>query len=328
MPRSSFPLTNLLVAAVGAALFAFTIRQVGWTAVVSGIASVGWAFPAVVALALFRVVVRALAWTLCADAISEKESGTLRFVDASAAIMAADALGNLTPLGLLASEPAKVLLARARVSTVTSVASVAIENLFYTVSVFAVLLTGTWMLLQRANAPPALEKAAEVVVIGAAVAAVVGAWAAKTRPAVLTAVAPIFTRLAGRANAPADIMIDVEARLYGVLQWPLGRLARVGLFEALFHAAAVVEVWLVLRLIPGGGGTGITDAFLLESASRFVTIAFKFIPYRLGVDEAGSGAVAQVLGLNPAVGVTLALVRRLRVLVLNAGGLVLLARRR
>ena len=60
----------------------------------------------------------------------------------------------------------------------------------------------------------------------------------------------------------------------------------------------------------------------MESAGRFVTVAFKFVPYRLGIDEAGSGAVSQVLGLGPAMGVTLALVRRLRIIVLNAVGVV------
>lgn len=329
MPRSSFSLLNLLVVAVGAGLLAFTIRQVGWDAIVSGITSLGWGFLAVLVLGVIRVLVRAFAWVACVDVAAEGQTGrTLPLRDAFGAMLSADALGNLTPLGLLASEPAKVLLARGRVSTVTSVASVAIENLFYTVSVMAVLLAGTWMLLQRANAPPALEKAAEAVVLAAAAAGVVGVWAARTRPAVLTAAAPFVARLAGRSAAPADAMIDVEARLYGVLRWPLLRLAHVGLWEALFHAAAVAEVWLVLRLLPGGGRTGLTEAFLMESAGRFVTVAFKFIPYRLGVDEAGSGAVAQVLGLNPAVGVTLALVRRLRILVLNAVGLALLVRRR
>ena len=53
-------------------------------------------------------------------------------------------MGNLTPLGLLASEPAKILMVRSRISTVTSIASVTIENAFYTVSVLVVLLTGTW----------------------------------------------------------------------------------------------------------------------------------------------------------------------------------------
>ena len=82
----------------------------------------------------------------------------------------------------------------------------------------------------------------------------------------------------------------------------------------------------MLRLLPGGANTTLVDAFLMESAGRFVTVAFKFIPYRLGIDEAGSGAVARVIGYDPAVGVTLALVRRIRILVLNVFGLIQLAR--
>jgi hypothetical protein len=133
-------------------------------------------------------------------------------------------------------------------------------------------------------------------------------------------------RLAGRSHAPADAVKEIEARIYGVLQWPLGRIAHVVLWEGFFHVLAVAEVWIVLRLLIPDVTIG--EAFLLESAGRFVTIAFKFVPYRLGIDEMGSGAVAQVLGLGPANGVTLALVRRLRIIVLNVAGLLVLVRRR
>lgn len=241
-------------------------------------------------------------------------------------MLVADALGNLTPLGLLASEPTKIVMTRARISTVTSVASVTIENAFYTASVLVVLLTGTWFFFQRAGVPPALEQIAEVIVIASAVAGVVALWLARSQPAVLSRFAPLVTKLAGRTAVPADAIREVESRIYGVLGWPISRLAHVAAWEATFHVAAVAEVWLVLRLLPGGGDATLVDAFLLESAGRFVTIAFKFIPYRLGIDEAGSGAVAQAIGMGPAAGVTLALVRRLRILVLNAAGLVRLAR--
>jgi uncharacterized membrane protein (GlpM family) len=317
-PRVS--LLNISVALVGLALLVFTIRRVGWNEVVSGITSVGWWFLLVVLLGAARMACRARAWVLCAG------DPQLRFRDAFGAMIAADALGNLTPLGLLASEPTKILLTRSRVSTVTSVASVTIENAFYTASVFVVLLGGTWFFFQRAGLPAALEQVAEVIVIGIVAAAVVGLWAARTQPAVLSRFAPFITKLAGRAAVPADAIRDVESRIYGVLKWPAGKLAHVGLWEAVFHVAAVAEVWLVLRLLPGTGNATLVEAFLLESAGRFVTIAFKFIPYRLGIDEAGSGAVAQAIGIGPAAGVTLALVRRLRIVVLNAVGLVRLAR--
>ncbi|MDO8678407.1 MAG: lysylphosphatidylglycerol synthase transmembrane domain-containing protein [Acidobacteriota bacterium] len=320
--RPRFSALNIIVAIVGAALLFYTIRRVGWSDVVAGVASVGWWFALVVILGASRMAFRARAWMVAANSGSEQ----LTFGQAFGAMLAADAAGNLTPLGLLASEPTKILMTRARITTVTSVASVAIENAFYIASVAVVLLTGTWFFFQRAEVPPALQYVAQFIVVGVALIGVVGLWAARSQPAILSNLAPLVTRLAGKSAVPADAVREVESRIYGVLQWPIAQIGRVVGWETAFHVAAVAEVWLVLRHLPGGGGTTLVDAFLMESAGRFVTIAFKFIPYRLGIDEAGSGAVAQVLGLNPVTGVTLALVRRLRIMFLNVFGLIRLAR--
>jgi hypothetical protein len=315
--RPKFTPLNILVAAVGAVLLVYTVRRVGWEEVVTGVTSVGWWFAVVVVLGASRMAFRARAWMVCADKLS--------FRQAFGAVLAADAMGNLTPLGLLASEPTKILMTRAQISTVTSVASVAIENAFYIASVAVVLLTGTWFFFQRAEVPPGLQLIAQVIVVSVVLIGVAGFWAARSKPAILSRLAPLVTRLAGKSAVPADALREVESRIYGVLQWPIGRIGRAIAWEAAFHVAAVAEVWLVLRLLPGGERSTLVDAFLMESAGRFVMIAFKFIPYRLGIDEAGSGAVAQVLGLNPVTGVTLALVRRLRIIFLNVFGLIRLA---
>jgi hypothetical protein len=316
--RPKFTPLNILIAVVGALLLIYTVRRVGWEDVITGVSSVGWWFIAIALLGAIRMAFRARAWMVCADGLS--------FGQAFGAILAADAVGNLTPLGLLASEPTKILMTRARISTVTSVASVAIENAFYIASVAMVLLTGTWFFLQRAGIPPGLQMVAQVIVVSVIVMGAVGLWAARSQPAILSRLAPLITRLAGKSAVPADAVREVEARIYGVLQWPPSRIARVMFWEAAFHVAAVAEVWLVLKLLPGGERITLVDAFLMESTGRFVMIAFKFVPYRLGIDEAGSGAVAQVLGLDPVTGVTLALVRRLRIIFLNVFGLIRLAR--
>jgi len=316
---------NIAIAIIGAALLVVTVQRVGgWGAVVDGIASIGWWFIAVLLLGAVRMAARARAWQICAG---QTGSARLGFRQAFGAILAGDAAGNLTPLGVLASEPTKILMTRLHLSTVTSIASVAIENAFYMASVGVVLLAGTWILLQRADLPAGLEQIAEAIVVIVAIIFLGALWAARTRPAVLSRLAPYIARLAGRSDAPAEAIRDVEAKIYGALAWPVSRTAAIVVWEGLFHAGAVAEVWLVLRLLPGGGGITLVDAFLMESAGRFVTVAFKFVPYRLGIDEAGSGAVAGALGLSPAVGVTLALVRRLRILVLNAVGVAILTRR-
>ncbi len=320
MSRPRLSPFNLLVAIIGIALLVFTVQRVGgWTSIVDGVTRVGWWFAIVLLLGAFRMACRTRAWMACAN------DRQLRFRDAFGAWMAGDAIGNLTPLGLLASEPTKILMVRTRISTITSIASVAIENAFYTASVCAVLLTGTWLLLQRANVPNGLERVAEIGLAGIVAAAMLGVWAARTRPAILSRFAPMVSRLAGQSDAPAEAIREVEAQIYGVPRWPLGRIAHVMSWEIAFHIAAVAEVWVVLAsLVPA---VTVADAFLLESAGRFVIVAFKFVPYRLGIDEAGSGAVAAVLGFAPAIGVTLALIRRLRIIILNAFGLIPLVRR-
>ena len=319
MSRPRLALLNILVAFVGIALLIYTVQRTGgWGAIVDGVATVGWWFAVVVLLGAFRMVCRTRAWMICAN------DPQLRFNDALGAWLVSDAMGNLTPLGVLASEPTKILMVRSKISTVTSIASVTIENLFYTASVLVVLLTGTWLFLQLANVPPGLEQISEVIIAAIAVAAAAAIIVARSRPAILSRFAPLVSKMAGKADAPAEAVREVESRIYAVPQWPAGRLTRVALWEVAFHVAAVAEVFVVLRLLVPD--ITLAETFLLESAGRFVTVAFKFVPYRLGIDEAGSGAVAAVLGLPPVTGVTLALVRRIRIIVLNAVGLVLLIR--
>jgi hypothetical protein len=362
--RRRISFVTLLAAFLGSVLLALTVRRVGWGSVVAGIASVGWGFAIVIALGAIRMAMRARAWMICVPTAapstrSRDEATSLRasvtsqppalaqgdssfgergpaaegsprlgFIDAFNTMLVADAVGNVTPLGLLASEPTKILMVRSKLSTSASIASVTIENAAYTLSVLVVLLTGTWLFSQRASLPPALEQAAEIVVFGALAAGAATLWAARSRPKILSRLGPLLAILSGRTEAPADKLRDVETQIYDAAHWPFARLGHIAIWEGLFHVFAVAEVWLVLRTIPGGGDTTLQDAFLMESAGRFVMVAFKFIPFRLGVDEAGAGLVAQVLGIPPATGVTLALVRRLRIVVLNAVGLLVLTRRR
>lgn len=317
------PLTTFVVATIGAALLVVSVRQAGWENILASLSALGGWLPLVVALGAARMAIRALAWVICSRAHGD---AGIPLGDALKTVLAADAVGNLTPLGLLASEPTKVVMARRHVSTIVSVTSVTVENGFYTVSVVAMLLAGTWMMLQRAGVPPALERLGEWVIGGSIAGLIVALWVFRTRPALLSGAWRALNRLRNRPAGSAEAAVALEERIYDVVHWPIPRLAAVAACEALFHVAAVTEVWIVLRALPGGEATSLVDAFLLEATGRFITVAFKFIPYRLGVDEIGSGSVAQFLGLGAPAGVALALVRRVRILILNAVGVVILAR--
>ena len=84
--------------------------------------------------------------------------------------------------------------------------------------------------------------------------------------------------------------------------------------------------FVLLTLLIGFNDRTFLTSLVLGTVERLVTVAFKFVPLRLGVDQLGSGSVADMLGIGSATGITIATVRTARNLFWAAVGLVLLAR--
>jgi hypothetical protein len=296
------------------------VRRVGWGDVQASVAAIGAWYVLVVALGGLRFAARAAAWTVCA------KPERLSVVDAFRATLVGDALGNITPLGILASEPAKMLLVRDRMPVVNAVASVAAENAFYMASVVLMIAAGAVVFFGIAQVPPTLALVARAALAAAVAGGFIAIWIARQQPAVLTRLAGVVATVTGRRATSVDRLREIEVHFYALLRWPLSRIARVFLWEAAFHVGAVAEVYLVLQVI--SSGATLLQVFVLGTAGRLIVVVFKFVPYRLGVDEAGTALVARALALDPTVGVTLALVRRIRILIWNSVGLVLFATRR
>jgi putative effector of murein hydrolase LrgA (UPF0299 family) len=68
------------------------------------------------------------------------------------------------------------------------------------------------------------------------------------------------------------------------------------------------------------------QAFLIEAATKFMALAFFFIPLQVGVAEKTYSVVFKALGLPVAVAVAMSLVRRLRTIIVSAVGLTAMAR--
>ena len=324
-PRRRLSPLGTAAAVVGLALFAWTIREAGFGAVVDGVGRVGWGFLPIVALAGLRFLVRAWAWTLCSDAMPP-----LRIRDTFPAMVAGDTLGNLTPLGLILSEPAKAAFVRPRVTLMQALASIALENIFYTETVALVIAAGTVALLFVFDVHDALRQAS-LVGLGLTIAVVVAGTIVLTRR--LTIAGSALAWLDRRGLLPAAIagrlgkLATLEDQVVGFASRHPGRVLPILGVEMLFHALGVVEVWITLGLLLGASAPTLLTTFLLEAVNRTITVVFKFVPLRLGVDEAGTEIVTRTLGLPMGVGVTMAIVRKVRMLFWAAVGVALLARR-
>ena len=69
------------------------------------------------------------------------------------------------------------------------------------------------------------------------------------------------------------------------------------------------------------------DFFRSSCLNRVINVVFKFIPLRMGVDEAGTGKVAAILQFTETTGVTLAIIRKSRDVFWTLVGVLLLIQR-
>jgi lysylphosphatidylglycerol synthase-like protein len=314
---------GVAAALFGAALFALTIQRTSLKDILDGLHGVGWGFLVIVGLSGARLLLRAWAWTLC----TEGEPG-LRIRDTFPAFLTGDALGNLTPLGLFASEATKAVYVRHRVPLMTAISGLTVENLLYTLSVAVVIVGGTMALLLEFTVSDPM-RLSFLIALGGMVALIAAcAWIIGRQVKVMTGLIHwLHTRslaphaLAGRLEK----LRTLENTVYGFHRRHPKRLAVVVLLEAAYHAAGVAEVYLTLSFLDKP--PSLLVAFILETANRLINVIFKFVPMRLGVDEAGSGLLITKLGYPAEIGVMLALVRKVRMLVWTAVGVFFLARR-
>ena len=316
---------NTVAALLGLALFAYTVHRTGTDEVVEGFRRVGAAFALIVVLSGLRLAARAWAWVLCTDRPHD-----LRLRDTFPALVTGDALGNLTPLGLFVSEATKAAFVRHRVTLMGALAGIAVENLFYIVSVAVVIAGGTIVFLGLFEVPTALRLVSLAAFAGMLAFIVVALALASGRFRPLTQVVTWLERL---SLAPAVVvrrlgkLQSLEDRVYTFVRRHPSLPLPVLVLESAYHVLGVAEVYLTVALISDTVAPTLLTAFLFESMNRLINVAFKFVPLRLGVDEAGTGLLAQVLGYGSAVGVTLALVRKVRMLVWTGVGVAFLASR-
>jgi Lysylphosphatidylglycerol synthase TM region len=308
--------TGVVTSACGLALLVWVVMRVGVAEIATDVRQVGWGLVVIVAIGGLRFLLRAAAWRLCLD-----PPHTLRLRDAFAAVICGDAIGNLTPLGPLVGEPAKAAFVRQRVALTPALTALAIENLLYTLSAAAMIAAGMVALLVRFQLPADVRGVGEVAIAGTFVLFVTALWLLWRQPA-------LVSRALGSApplRQYADRIRQMEEEIYTFASRHRGALPALAAAEIGFHVLGVTEIYFTLWLL-NDRPPALLTAFLFETANRLLQVVFRFVPLRLGVDEAGTAGFAALIGVAPKTGLALAILRKARMLFWAAAGGVLLVR--
>lgn len=310
---------------LGVGLFAYFVYSVGVWEILAGIARIGLGgFLILQFLYFLRIAARATAWKMCVP-----ETHKLDVRDTLPAVVMGEALSSLIPLGILISGTAKAVAVKKRVPLVIGLSSVATENLFYSlvtglfISLGAVAFLRSFELAQGWVLTIDFLIGAILLMIFIGVLMVVFQWHWATSLSNWLYNRNFFTRFlkTGRFHVK-----QFEDLIYGFYRQYPRRFLPIILLQTSYHLIGILEVWFVLsrisEVLPN-----LYTAFLLESISRLITIVFKLIPFLIGVDEAGAQFVTETLALGAGIGVTLAIIRKGRILFWTAIGLILIIKR-
>jgi len=313
---------GIIFSVLGLALFAYFIKRAGIGQIAGGIRRLGAGFLIILAISGVRQMARSIAWSLCVE-----DPYRLGLWDAFRARVMGDAIGNILPLAsFVISEPAKPALIRDRLPLMVGLSAIAIENIFYSLSVAVSISGGMIALLLSFSLPNGMRVGSFIVLAVILILIATGTLLIRRQVRFISGAAGFLHRR-GANEKWVEKGRMMEDRVYGFYRHHQARFIPILLLEACFHLTGVLEIYVTLSFISPDQAPTFITAFILESVNRVITVAFKFIPLRMGVDEAGTGKVSKVLLFTEVTGVTLAIVRKARDVFWSAVGVGLLLQR-
>ena len=301
------------VLAAGACTFLYLLWTFDPVKVFSDLRGFGWGFAVVLPFQLLDHALNAWGWRLCFSPESARRVG---FWDLVKVRIAGDGVNYLTPSGNIAGEfvrPAMLggdLPMDAKVTSVfTAKAAQAIGQAVFILLGLAYVLLGKVSTFEPAKLA---WGAAGVLVILFGVSFCV--WALAHRPPAW--LNERFPKL-GAAIAP------VRALLVEYLRRHPGRLVGATVLFMLGYAWGALEIWLIAHFM--GLGLPLSSCLAIEFLSNLIDAMAFMVPAKIGTQEAGKAAIFAGLGLPPAAGFTLGLIRHVRELLWAGAGLAVYA---
>src|SRR6201997_1817921 len=309
LPSLTWVSLRLFAALLGIGLLGYLVFRIGPGVVWKQVQVVGWGFALIIILGGFSQLIRTCAWR---QTITYDIRG-LRWSRSLGAQLASDACGQLGFAGKLLGEGVRVSLLSPVVPVDRGISSCAIDGGLHllTAAVVAALgisiplfhfpLSGQWRVYAL------LLAAVLIALVVLAFVAVASRWQ------LMGNAARSIGRLPQLHNWVIGKVSTIDSAEHNLLTYsrkaPAAFWASL-IFSFLWHALAVLEVYVILRFM--GAGIPFVGAFALEGLTKVINLIGALNPGNVGTYEGGNMLMAKMFGVTATAGLTLALCRRAR----------------
>jgi hypothetical protein len=303
---------------VGAGLFALLVARIGWTEIVSRLSGVGsgmlWLFAAYAA----GTAVGGVPWWLVLPRAARPRVGA-----AIASRFAASGVNALIPIVGVGGEPCRLLWVGPH-HRAAAAGAIALDRALFMAASGIFLAVGVAATL----AVPRFDGGYQAAALAVALITLVGAVALGVVVARrgLGARVEAFVSGGGRAGGMAGVVGHAAARRESRPRAGRGAVVAALALHVCGRALLAAEVAAALWLL--GADADIVTTLVLAAVPVALGAVGWLVPSQLGVQEGAQALVCAALGLDPALGVAVVLLQRIRQVVFVMVALALLVERR
>ena len=306
LPRFFF---RLVVLVLGVSLLGYMLHRAGPGAVWKQAQAVGWGLALIIILGGFSQLIKTCAWRQAFAC----DISALSWSRSLGAQLVSDAVGQLGFAGKLLGEGLRISTLGSTVPLANGISSSAIDgglHAFTAVVVTVFGITATLLLAPldgRWQIYAFLLAAVLIALVAVSAVAVARGWQLMGNTARAIGRLPRLHRLV------SDHMLVIDSAEHNLLAFyrdePAAFWASL-MLNLLWHAMAVLEVYLILRFM--GAGVGLVSAIAFEGLTKVINLVGALSPGNLGTYEGGNMLIANIFGVTGTAGLTLALCRRAR----------------
>ncbi|MBT3343966.1 MAG: flippase-like domain-containing protein [Gemmatimonadetes bacterium] len=301
---------RLILPGLGLLLLGYLVGTLGLGEILGNLTVMKWAFPLVLLLATGWHVTNTIAWSFAFP------SGAFRppLTTLIRAKLAGEAVNQLTPLANLGGEPLKAFLLRQQSPTSRGLASVVINKTAQVFTGLAFTAIGLLLVVLHWELPQALPVPVQGGLLLLFAIGTLLLWAiVRKQRHMFTSLLRFLKRFGLRPEALESRMTKagrIDENISRFYSESKGRFCLVMLFHAFGWMLGACETYVILRAL--GATIEFDVAFLITSLTLLINSLFFFMPSNIGVLEGGQVFLFITLGLNPAMGLSLGIIKRMR----------------
>jgi len=307
---------SYILLGAGILLLIWLIRHVGTDLILDYLKRLGWNFIPFLGVSFLTYILFTFSW----DTFLVGHHYKMKFWRLFMLKATGEAVNTVNPLGFGGGDPVRILLMKKDIPVAESTASVVVDRTLNSIAMVLFMLIGIFIAFWKFKLPQSLEWGFPLALLF--MCGMTYYWYKRQHEGVFQFLVEILTKLKIKKHwSPATLEKLKEIDRYITEFYTHNKR---GFYLAFFlqfvcRLLGVLEIYLAAYYL--GTPFSFIGAYLLASVTVIINLIFVFIPGSVGVLEGSYAGIFLLMGQDPAVGTSIGILRRIRVLIWTAVGL-------